>query len=121
MPYLVKVRGGYLSRGRVVKDAEQATAYTSPSAAERGLQQAIDGGAALRGKVVPVLPSAPSDPTAAKRTAAVKARLEENGGKRLPVKLLGRHVKKLQAGMKAGTGDSQQAVILKLIDDADFS
>lgn len=65
--------------------------------------------------------SEPKDPTAAKRTAAVKARLEDDGGKRLSVKLLGRHVKKVQRLIEAGVADDQQAVILKLIDEAKIS
>lgn len=61
----------------------------------------------------------PKDPTAAKRTAALKERLKAGGGKRMSLNLDGRRVKKLERLVKAGVGSDQTAVIKKLIDDAD--
>lgn len=63
----------------------------------------------------------PKDPTAAKRTAALKVRLQEGGGKRMSLNLDGKRVKKLDRLVKAGVGADQTAVIKRLIDDADYA
>jgi hypothetical protein len=120
--YHVKVRGGYLWRGKVVPSVDHATTYTSYSAAERGLQHAIDAGFVSTGRIVAVSatigpPMRGADATAAKRQAGVKARLEEDGGKRIPVKLFGRQVQKVDQLIQNGYADDQQAVIRRLIDE----
>lgn len=63
----------------------------------------------------------PKDPTAAKRTAALKVRLQEGGGKRMSLNLDGKRVKKLDRLVKTGVGADQTAVIKRLIDDADYA
>lgn len=63
-------------------------------------------------------PKNPKAPTAAERQAAVAARLEKVGGKRLTIKLQAAQVRKLQKLIKAGIGANQQDVIQKLIDAA---
>lgn len=65
--------------------------------------------------------SKPKDPTAAKRTAALKVRLQAEGGKRMSLNLDGKRVKKLDSLVKAGVGADQTAVIKRLIDDADYA
>lgn len=60
----------------------------------------------------------PKDPTAAKRAAALKDRLEDDGGKRTSINLLGVHVKKLERLVKKKVGKNHTAVIQKLIEDA---
>jgi hypothetical protein len=116
--YHVKVRGGYLWRGKVVPSVDHATPYTSHSAAERALQHAIDAGLVAAGRVVDVVTAERSDDaTAAKRQAGVKARLEEAGGKRIPVKLFALQVKKLDALLRSGFAVDQQAAIRRLIDE----
>lgn len=65
--------------------------------------------------------SKPKDPTAAKRTAALKVRLQEGGGKRMSLNLDGKKVKKLDKLVKAGVGVNHTAVIQRLIDDADYA
>lgn len=62
--------------------------------------------------------SSPKDPTAAKRTAALKVRLQEGGGKRMSLNLDGKRVKKLDHLVKHGVGTDHSAVIRQLIDDA---
>lgn len=61
----------------------------------------------------------PKDPTAAKRTAALKARLEQDGGGRMTVNLQGSQVRKLAKLIKAGVGADKSAVVRKLIDAAE--
>lgn len=63
----------------------------------------------------------PKDPTAAKRTAALKERLEQDGGKRMSLNLHGKQVKKLDRLVKAGAGEDHSSVIRNLIDDAKCS
>lgn len=63
--------------------------------------------------------TAPKDPTAAKRTAALKERLQADGGKRMTLNLNGKRVKKLDRLVKRGVGNNHSAVIWKLIDDAE--
>ena len=58
------------------------------------------------------------DPTAAKRTAALKQRLLESGGRRMSLNLDGKRVRKLDRLIKAGKGDKHSDVIRKLIDEA---
>lgn len=60
----------------------------------------------------------PKDPTAAKRTAALKVRLQSDGGKRMSLNLDGKRVKKLDRLVKHGVGADHSAVIRQLIDDA---
>jgi hypothetical protein len=60
----------------------------------------------------------PKDPTAAKRTAALKERLEEDGGKRMSLNLQGTHVNKLNRLVKGGRGADHSTVIRTLIDEA---
>lgn len=64
-------------------------------------------------------PSKPKDRTAAKRSAALKKRLLEDGGKRLPINLSGDHVRKIQRLIAAGGhGADIASVIRTLIDQA---
>lgn len=62
----------------------------------------------------------PKDPTSAKRTAALKARLHADGGKRMSINLIGDRVKKLDKLKKLGVGDNHTDVINRLIDDAEY-
>lgn len=61
----------------------------------------------------------PKDPTAAKRTAALKERLQADGGKRMSLNLDGKRVKKLDKLVRGGLGADHSAVIRQLIDDAE--
>lgn len=63
----------------------------------------------------------PKDPTSAKRTAALKERLEQDGGGRMTINLHGKQVRKLARLIKAGVGADKSAVVRKLIDDAKSS
>lgn len=58
------------------------------------------------------------DPTAAKRAAALKKRLQENGGCRMSLNLDGKSVKKLNRLVKSGKGNNLSEVIRVLINDA---
>jgi hypothetical protein len=66
----------------------------------------------------PTNPS-PKDPAAAKRTAALKERLQAEGGKRMSLNLDGKRVKTLDRLVKRGVGADHSAVIRQLIDDAE--
>lgn len=65
--------------------------------------------------------SNPKDPTAAKRTAALKERLQADGGKRMSLNLDGKRTKKLDKLVRLGVGADHSDVIRRLIDDADYS
>lgn len=58
MPYLVRTTrpAGYLARGRIVKDRDHATAYDSPSAAARAIEQAQAAGITARLTAIAVKP-----------------------------------------------------------------
>jgi len=62
----------------------------------------------------------PKDPTAAKRTAALVKRLQDDGGKRMPLNLDGERTRKLDKLVKLGVGANHSDVIRRLIDDADY-
>lgn len=61
----------------------------------------------------------PKDPTAAKRTAELKKRLVESGGKRMCINLDGPHVSKLNHLVAAGYAADNSDAIRKLIDEKD--
>jgi hypothetical protein len=112
--YAVAVRAGV----KMTKDdtAAHEAAWSALSEAGKtkvraGIDKHVATGMALRAK----------DPTAAKRQAKAKAVLEDDGGKRLSVKLLGRQVKKVDRLMKSGFAEDQQAVIRRLIDESKCS
>lgn len=63
----------------------------------------------------------PKDPTAAKRTAALKERLHADGGKRISLNLDGKRTRKLGKLVKQGVADDASGVIRRLIDDAEYS
>jgi len=65
--------------------------------------------------------TAPKDPTASKRTAALKERLQAGGGKRMSFNVDGARTKKLDKLVKLGVGANHSAVLNRLIDDADYS
>jgi hypothetical protein len=60
----------------------------------------------------------PKDPTAAKRAAALKERLQQGGGLRMSINLDGTRVKKLDKLVKNGKGINYSEVIRALIDEA---
>ena len=63
----------------------------------------------------------PKDPTAAKRTAAMKERLQVDGGKRMSLNLVGKRVRKLDKLVMRGKGANHSDAINILIDDAECS
>jgi len=65
------------------------------------------------------MPTQPKDPTAAKRTAALKQRLRDGGGNRLSLNLNGERMKKLDALIKRGVCANHSDAIRHAIDNAD--